>query len=166
MAYCVPDMNNESRPDRKEVREAELLQQWHMWTSCRWFAKRTAALLHFQKTGCFLESSTRDAPNLEEGVLPLNNLMTIAPSMSFKESVFLQVCEHLGKDSLIMLLPEGLQPVKHRLGQIATAVSMLEEEDAQGLVPRRVDEEDSAWDCMERDINRACFEHRTTNMEF
>ena len=123
-AYCVPDRNNKNRPDHADIQELQLLDQTEMWR-CFSFDKRVRKLVFYWQNNNFsgIVPRPRNGINVEY-------LDHTSGAKEKKLSLFLRSSMHLGRDSLEMLLPGGLEKFEGRLEDIKQRVSDM---DAGGM---------------------------------
>jgi hypothetical protein len=124
VAYCMPDINNHRNRHWKEINDIELLSQIQMWGRCDTFTRREKALLEFFETDKLLEYE----PGLNwYGRAYSSGYVTAVHEE--RVNVCLAVANHLGVESLKMLLPGGLYQARARLEEIRERVGMISDAD-------------------------------------
>ena len=139
-AYCMPDRNNDSRPDREEVQTFYLLDQVQMWRDSPLILKREWQLAHFWMTGEIIP----DAPEQNIYSLPHDP----------NRDLFINVAVALGKDSLEMLLPGEMQKFEKRLEELRQLVKLMDTNDIDSDMGSGEYDETIWWDGFMWDINQ------------
>jgi hypothetical protein len=124
IAYCMPDINNHRNRYWKEIKDIELLSQTQMWDRCDTFTRREQALLEFFKTGDLHEYD----PGLDWHGRSYGSDYVITVHEQ-RVNVCLAVANHLGVESLKMLMPGGLYQARARLEEIRERVSTIPDAD-------------------------------------
>jgi hypothetical protein len=124
IAYCMPDVNNHRNRYRKEIKDIELLSQTQMWGRCDTFTRREKALLEFFETGDLHEYDP--GLNWHGRSYDSDYVITVHER---RVDVCLAVANHLGVESLKMLLPGGLYQARARLEEIRERVSTIPDAD-------------------------------------
>ena len=137
LAYCMPDQNNRSRPDYKEVRTFQILDQVELWCDSHLIRKGQRQLKHFWMTGEIVPyfDAEWDRGN------------------KYQER-FINVAMALGKDSLEMLLPREMPKFKKRLEEIRQLVKLVDTEDIDSATGSGQYDETVWWDSFSCDINQ------------
>lgn len=152
IAYCVPDINNHRNRKWKEIRDIEHLSQTQMWHSCETFTRREMALLRFFESGVLQEYGP------DEQVQGRTYPSEYDPGTAEQRvNVCIDVAQHLGVESLRMLLPGGLYQARARLEEIKEKVGGIPDTDMA-----RSREEDAPW--MGIGLSSDCHEGIYTNM--
>ena len=129
LAYCMPDGNNRSRPDYKEVQTFHILDQSELWSGSQLISKGRRQLGHFWMTG---EIVPYFYTKLDRG-------------NKYQER-FINVAMALGKDSLEMLLPREMPKFKKRLEEIRQLVKLVDTKDIDSATGSREYDETVWWD--------------------
>jgi hypothetical protein len=124
IAYCMPDMSNCRNPHHKEIKDTEILSQIQMWDRCDTFSRRQKALLDFFETGELHEYDP--GLNWYGRYYDEDHVFTVRER---RVDVCLDVANHLGVESLKMLLPGGLYQARARLEEIKERVSAISDAD-------------------------------------
>jgi len=124
IAYCMPDINNHRNRYWTEIKDIELLSQTHMWDCCDTFTRREKALLEFFETGDLHEYDP--GLNWRRRSYDSDYVITVHEQ---RVNVCLAVANHLGVESLKMLLPGGLYQARARLEEIRERVSTIPDAD-------------------------------------
>jgi hypothetical protein len=131
----VPDINNHRNQKWKDIRDSEHLSQIQMWYSCDTFTRREMALLRFFESGELQEYGPR------EQVQGRTYLVSYNPGVAEQcVNICIDVAQHLGVESLKMLLPVGLHHGRARLEEIKERVSAIPHADMA-----RSRDEDAPW---------------------
>jgi hypothetical protein len=157
IAYCMPDINNHRNRYRKEIKDIELLSQTQMWGRCDTFTRREKALLEFFEMGELHEYDP--GLNWHERSYDSDYVITVHEQ---RVNVCLAVTNHLGVESLKMLLPGGLYQARARLEEIRERVSMIS--DADIMDARIGNSRDGDPLPMGIGINSDCHDGIVTNM--
>lgn len=122
--YCMPDFCNRRNRYRKEIKDSEMLSQIQMWDRCDTFTRREKALLEFFETGELHEYDP--GLNWYGRAYDEDYVFTVHDR---RPGVCLAVANHLGVESLKMLLPSGLYQARARLEEIKERVSAISDAD-------------------------------------
>jgi hypothetical protein len=131
VAYCMPDVNNHRNRKWNEIEDFEQLSQTHMWDSCPAFTRREMALLRFFESGLLQEYSA-DEP-VQGRTYPSDYDPWTAEQRIERIDACIDMAQHLGVESLRMLLPRGLYQARARLEEIKQSVDVMSSADMESL---------------------------------
>ena len=152
VAYCVPDVNNHRNRKWNEIKDFEHLSQTEMWYSCQAFTRREMALLRFFESGLLQEYGPDERVPIR--AYPIDYDPGIAEQ---RINASIDMAQHLGVESLRMLLPGGLYQARARLEEIKQRVGVMSLADMESL--REEDELRMGFS-----ISGDCHEGISTNM--
>ena len=142
LVYCMPDPNNRSRPDHKELETFYILDQVHMWRS-HLVLKRECQLAHFWMTGGIIPDAL-EWDGQHRYHLPGN----------LHQHLFINVAMALSKDSLEMLLPGEMQKFEKRLEELRQLIKLVDTEDIDTATDSGEWDETFWWDGFMWDIQK------------
>lgn len=131
-AYCVPDKNNHRNRAWEEIKGFEQLSQAQMWFTCNTFNRRKMALQRFFDSGELQEYSA-------DVKVRIRTYFDNNPAEQHV-NLCVDVANHLGVESMKMLLPGGLYQARARLEEIKERVGEIPDADL-----RKWREKDPLW---------------------